>query len=774
MDPERIDEVTDWEERPFADGFAGLRTLADRGFSGAVTDGRAWLFLLNGRVVGVSDGELEAFADADGTAYDAPHDALALLYAMKERGGDLRAQYYTNDTPLSQAHRKLESGNFTGYVELSENVLSGDYYTVYHGGNSMSVAVVGAAERLETGDDAFELADDEVGIYEVYDVDLDVREVPDPAAGGTDAGGDVVGAATDADAGAEADAGAADESARGSDPGPSADAGGAADTLTEGGDWDAPNAAGATAEPDADAIDAATGVEDGTGDDANPAGAEPADPDRNAADGTPAAGNRASTADAAEPRAVPDASHDTAGDGSAAEAAASEETPRSGTEAPAGTEPAAGTEPDAGSSPSGEAAGDEPTDAVAGPRQAGAEEGPAPAGGDGSDVFSQEAEWREAKSIPALDPEESSTGGPERRGSGRNGGSPDRSGERDAAATTETEPEPANGGSDEVSERPSVRRNRLQRRVQRLESALEETESRRQELEADREKLAADRDRYRERAEELESTVEELRDRVRGLERELEDARSKLPDGDRSMSPSDALAATNLFVRYDSQGGATLEAAHDGSADREEVNANLRLENHTSFESDDVLVDGEPYREFLADTIEYGFTRWIVEDLLYEIRETGNVGAMREIYDAIPEIDRAEIGGEVSVAYTDGGEEHREQRSFDLVLRDRMGNPLMAADLNGSRDPTVEGKLDSLVSDAGLLAESNEGFAAAFAVTASFFEPGALEAVEDATGGGLFSRGKQKSYVKLSRKQGYHLCLVETRDGEFHLNVPEL
>jgi hypothetical protein len=30
------------------------------------------------------------------------------------------------------------------------------------------------------------------------------------------------------------------------------------------------------------------------------------------------------------------------------------------------------------------------------------------------------------------------------------------------------------------------------------------------------------------------------------------------------------------------------------------------------------------------------------------------------------------------------------------------------------------------------------------------------------------------SYVKESRKHGFHLALVESRDGDFHLAVPDL
>jgi len=59
-------------------------------------------------------------------------------------------------------------------------------------------------------------------------------------------------------------------------------------------------------------------------------------------------------------------------------------------------------------------------------------------------------------------------------------------------------------------------------------------------------------------------------------------------------------------------------------------------------------------------------------------------------------------------------------------------------------------------------------------VTESFFEPAALETTGTATSGGLLSREKRASFVKLSRKRGFHLCLVESRSGGFHLNVPEL
>ena len=160
MDAQRRAEITGWEAQEFSDGFSGLRRLIDRGFSGAVTTGMGWLFVFEGRVVGTADADLDAFADASGTIYEAPADVLPVLFAMQEQGGEPRAQYYTNDTSLAEADRKLSQGGFTGYIELSENVLSGDYYVTYTAGESMAAAFVGNSRRLETDDDAFELADD--------------------------------------------------------------------------------------------------------------------------------------------------------------------------------------------------------------------------------------------------------------------------------------------------------------------------------------------------------------------------------------------------------------------------------------------------------------------------------------------------------------------------------------------------------------------------------------------------------------------------------------
>jgi len=732
MDAQRREAIAEWDDRPFSDGFAGLRRIVDDGFSGAVTDGAGWLFLVDGRVVGVVDATLDAFADASGTVYRAPDDALPVLFSMQELGGEPRAKYYTKDTPLREADQKLSQGGFTGYIELSENVLSGDYYVAYTGGESMAAAYVGNARRLETGDDAFELAADEVGIYTVYEVDLDVRPLPD----GDDARGS-----------AGSDEGPAEE---GKDA--EGDVGPETDNETE-----APGGAD-------------EGAPAGTADPAPSVGRDDAE----------AGGEAGADEDGSTPDAIQIGDADSA-DTDAETAAITGRGRRSPTEADGASArdadaPNAEDAPNAGDAPNAEDAlnaGDAPN---------------------AEDVFSEEAEWREQKSIPALDPSEAGDepreaderrdaqsqrarsaaerGRAEPSGSNANGGSPSpRSTERSASTPSAVSKRDARDATGDGNPE----------RLRKLEAALEETETERQSLADERDRLAAERDDIEterdelvDEVERLESEVDDLREERDRLRRELSEAKERLPDAGRTLTPGEARNGTNLFIRYDSKEGATLADAHDGSVDREALRENLRVEHHTSFETDGLAVDGRVFEEFLEDTIEYGFTRWLVEDLPFEVRGTGNEGKLRDLYDALPDVDRAEIGGTVSIELTEGGEEVREQRSFDLVLRDRMGHPLFVADLNDSRDPTPEGTLESLVENGRDIAASNETFAGAFAVTESFFEPGALETASDAVGGGLFSRSKRASFVKLSRKQGYHLCLVEARDGGFHMTVPDL
>ncbi|KTG13325.1 bZIP transcription factor [Haloferax profundi] len=714
MDSEIIDAVTGWDSAPSGGGYGGLRSLADDGFSGAVVAGMTWGFMLNGRLLGVFEGTIADFDDESFEAYRAPDASLPLLYTMKETGGEVRAQYYTEDTPLTDADGTLSAGGFTGYIELSENVLSGDYYVVYHGGKSMSVAFVGNSKRLVTDDEAFELAADEIGIYKVYDVDIDLVEIPD---------------------GESDDAASEDESATG--------------------------AAGAVSE-----AETTESVDDDEEEHVAPAG-DSSSPETTAVDSAEASSASEASDESSSP-STPRA--DTTGE--SATATTSDE---SATQA---TAPVERAEPGDSNGASGTSSVSSPSTAPAatsGETNGGSSTQPAD-DETGDDVFSAEAEWRNARSIPSLDPRdaEGETAG-ERPGSSRRPRKrTDKTESKTASAGQKTQqPKRAPGRSSSASSNATQSAKSAtaasSKAVVSLKEQLSEVKAERDRLESERDAIQKERDEHQSRAEELERRVNELESEVDRLRSELDEA--GLTSTDRSMSADEALRGTNLFVRYAKKSGATLEKAHAGQAKREDVVDNLRLEHHTTFDTDGLGVDGQPYEEFLHETPEYGFAKWAVTDLLYEIGETGNRSSLSGVFDSIPKADRIELYGTVSVPI---GEGETEPRKFDVIFRDQMGNPLFVANLNDSRDPATQSMVTRLIKDSKSVAEANESLGSAFVVTKSFFEPDALEAATAETGGGLLSRSKRKSFVKLSRKQGYHLCLVEARSGEFHLNVPDL
>ena len=820
MHSRTIDVVTGWETVATPTGYEGLRQLADAEFSGAVSTGTTWAFFLNGRVIGVFEGEIAAFENADTTAYRAVDPSLPLLFAMQEQGGETRANYYTNETPLRDVDGTLESGGFTGYVELSENVLSGDYYVVYHRGKSMSTAFVGSSERLITGEEAFETAADEVGVYEVVDVDISLVDIPEPepepesepAAGtesadpsdaapaepGEDSPADDPGALdhapetdrgpvaagesepADADSDPTAEPPVESVAADTADP-PVGDAG--TDTELEpdvGHDAEPDSDVGHDGEPDSD-VGHDAGPNSDVGRDDDPETGHSGDPDSEA-DPDAGTGSEVDATPDTEPRDATDSPEGNA----AADAAVGPGTD----DTPTQPEPVGGdttTQPEPmGPGPERDVqAGGE---ADTGAKPDGRPEGEQPGGiGDTGGALTDEERWQQARTIPSLDPEES-TGD----GEGETRSEPDRAAARERTAQMQrqrqrrqakrdrTAPDAARGRADtsaadtdtqERSAEIEALRNRLssaKERIDALEAEHEQLRTERAELIEERDSLRSGRAERADRIDELEAECERLRSEVDRLESRLDDDDDTRPST--SMPPDRALSGTNLFVRYDTKGQATLTHAHAGDASRSDVRENLRLEHHTTFETDGVSVDDRPYEQFLRESTEYAFARWVVSDLLYEIGETGNRSELAGVFDAIPEIDRVEIRGEVSVETDDGVE----GRAFDIVFRDRMGDPLFVADINPSRDATTEAMVGSLVENTHTVATEAETLAAGLYVTDSFYEPGALETVAERTGGGILSRSSKRSFVKLSRKRGYHLCLIEARDGEFHLNVPEL
>ncbi|QSG05244.1 DUF7527 domain-containing protein [Halapricum desulfuricans] len=847
---ERVDE---WESRPFTDGYEQLRTLADRSFSGAVTTGRATLYMIEGAVVDVLDGAIADFEDATGTIREAPTPALPLLAVMQERGDEVRAKYYSEETALREADGKLSEGGFTGYVELSENVLSGDYYVVYQAGKSMSVAFLGESGQLASGDEAFERADDEVGIYEVRPVDIDPVEIPDPPAAELDGP-----AENDEDQPAENNEDQpADESVE-TEPSP-ADSTDSGDSVPRGDDGAESGTGDRTRrdEHPADASDSTSGVaespssetveggspsdttESGSPSDTTESGSLSDTTESDSLSDTTESGSPSDTAESDSPSESPDRSSSGTPDGRDHEPRA-ESAPRArdGRQRESGhdgrqREPeyddrqrdASGTESeprqerptrerrredDPKSTRDTQSRQSVPAEAQSAPdtRSQGGEPGTehvddSVRGSDATD--GSESPALERRTIPSVDPDRTWTPDDETAG-GSQGEQPTETSRR--ATPVQREPEHGerpdrrhaesggqidrrraeSGGTSDRQPAESGGRADRQRaessdpgsEIADLEKRIEELEASRSELRTERDELQAQLRQVSQERDDLQEEVRRLREEVADLEDRLEAAAEPSSHDTTSthqsttgpsLTPREAIAGTNLFVRYGSKSDATLSGAHDGKVDAAAVDANLSLEHHTEFDDSEATVEGKPFESFLRETIHYRFVEWLVGELLYEIRDTGHRKALEDLYDAIPKIDRVQLAGTVTV---DGDEETSREESFDVVVRDRMGNPLVVTNLDDSRTATTEEMMTELVTAATRAGEAHDRLAGAFFVTSSFFEPDALETAAGATGGGILSRDKRESFVRLSRKDGFHLCLVESRDGGFHLSVPEL
>ncbi|MFB6086795.1 MAG: hypothetical protein ABEJ84_08360 [Halodesulfurarchaeum sp.] len=785
MHSRTVEQVRTWDSRPFSGGLGTLYELSESDHTGAVVAEDTWLFMLNGRVIGIFEGTMDDF-EASGTVYTTPHDSLPLLFAMQERDGQTRAKYFTEDTPLKEADQTLADANFTGYVELSENVLSGDYYLVYYGGTRRSVAFIGQSERVETGEAAFERAAEEVGLYEVMDVSMTITEIPEPRGESTAVDeSDDDAAETDDSTVASGDEARA-ETRQASEPtGTSAAGASNTDETLEPASREPASSEPGTGDKDPGSGPGETEVSAGVAE-----GVEHTDPEM--ASGSATDGSDSTTASTADTNVSPGGSE--TGHTSDDSAVGEQE---------GGNEAAAVGE---GSTESGETSEWAGAGDSTGGRQeetdAGEGEQPTDTDSKLERMFRAEEQWRRSKAIPALDPDD--TESTEESGSETPSGpteverSPSQRPGRQARTATSSEPtavterDSGSAGNtvesrataDRVataSERGSgeatpTARERVEAEIEKRDARIEDLQDRLTAIEREREQLdgeledeRAERSRLESELSRVRSERDELASRVEELEATLESEGSSAEPGKTALSPSDALSGTNLFVRYDSKSDPTLEAL-GSDVDPNAVNANLTLEHHTQFETSEVQVEGQSYREFLEGTGEFRFVSWVLRELPYELLETGNRNSLGDLFEAISEIDRVEFDGRVTVDPESGGD-----RQFALVMRDRMGNPLVLGEYSDDRNPVRDEELETLLDGARDVAAAIESLAGVFYVTASFFEPAALERAENAaSSGGLFSRQEKASFVTPDSGTGFHLGLVEDRSQAFHVTVPKL
>ncbi|PSP73941.1 hypothetical protein BRC86_07580 [Halobacteriales archaeon QS_3_64_16] len=199
------------------------------------------------------------------------------------------------------------------------------------------------------------------------------------------------------------------------------------------------------------------------------------------------------------------------------------------------------------------------------------------------------------------------------------------------------------------------------------------------------------------------------------------------------------------------------------------MRANRWLAPHTDLDTADARVAGTNFQDFLESSAEYRFVEWLLGALLFEIRATGDVTALGALEEAIPTIDQADLQGTIDVEYVTDSETRRDTERFDVVFRDRMDDPLLVACLEESPSPVPVERVTDLLTAANRVDETTGTLASAFVISGGYFEPDSLETAAEVTDSGFLSRDSRKSFVDRSRRQGYHLCLVEALDGSFHL-----
>jgi hypothetical protein len=260
--------------------------------------------------------------------------------------------------------------------------------------------------------------------------------------------------------------------------------------------------------------------------------------------------------------------------------------------------------------------------------------------------------------------------------------------------------------------------------------------------------------------------IERLQARIEELEAQLATARaSDEPDGT-AVPASDALARTEFLVRYEERSRGTLADALDGGVDSDTFAENLRLEPHADFDTATATVDGRPYEAFIGATLAYRIAHWLVGALGTTVQTAGKTAALADLIDALPAIDRLELDASVDI-----GDD--ETAAFDIVCWSRHGEPLVVIDHSDTNEAVDAPPVATLLENATAVAEHHDSLAAALHVTGSYHSPTAIEAVEEATGGGMLSRNSKASYVKTARKQGFHCCLAEAREDTVRLTVPE-
>ena len=576
----------------------------DDTFSGVLRSNGEDAYVVNGKIVGYTGQDVTEIDIDNCHAQKAPSPVFPLLITMREIvSKNERGKYITSDTPFDEADSMVRDGGFIGYIELSEEVISGDYYGVYDGQGEMYVGLLDNGGVL-FGDEAFEQAQKEVGIYRIVEADI----------------GDVI--------------------------------------------------------PVRELVSSQS---------------KPDEELETEIDSTPE-----NDSSELEP---PNTQH-------TEDSLTKNDTAKVSSQQDPFTEPEVETKSITSPPEVSEANFDDVQEEVETP--------------DGDDIDIP----NEVESV---------------MGDGNN-----------------TKDRPQSGESNkEMREKFADVRNKIEELSQRVEQNEEKFKN----FEQDITNLNKKIDQLTKELQMLSTSDESMNDNT-GSHTDRADNSADVQE----LTREQALERIDVFARYKSKSDTTVSEAVEDTSLRDAASENIYFDSHTRFEKENVRINGELYDDFILGSVEMAFTKWILKELVYEIQDTGHTDSISDVYQNIPDINRAEFYGGIEV--------DDEYVEFDIIYWDSHGEPLFVCDTESGKEPVTGDQLEELMKKTQKVHREYSTIGGAFFVTSSFYEPKALQMASNDVKSGLLS--SKEGYIKMNRKQGFHLCLFEERNGGFTMALPDL
>lgn len=122
----------------------------------------------------------DIFTDIESIELHIPNiKELVLVIGLESLGYSKLKSFYTEDTSVEEIDSKLQDNEFNGYIEISENTISGRHYGMYSDGTRYSLTIKDS--EYITGEKSYDRGLSYAGLYDLYKSDhtynVDVKDI---------------------------------------------------------------------------------------------------------------------------------------------------------------------------------------------------------------------------------------------------------------------------------------------------------------------------------------------------------------------------------------------------------------------------------------------------------------------------------------------------------------------------------------------------------------------------------------------------------------------